>query len=71
MGQKLKLAESVERGLEDVGCPLPLRAHQIVGLDTARVSRGAMVDETSDGEESRRDDGGRRRMASNEGREKV
>ena len=37
MGQKLKLAESVERGLEDVGCPLPLRAHQIVGLDSEHV----------------------------------
>ena len=37
MGQKLKLAESVERGLEDVGCPLPLRAHQIVGLDLEHV----------------------------------
>ena len=37
MGHKLKLAEEVEKGLEDAGCPLPLRAHQIVGLDTARV----------------------------------
>ncbi len=37
MGQKLKLAEEVEKGLEDAGCPLPLRAHQIVGLDSARV----------------------------------
>ena len=37
MGHKLKLAEEVEKGLEDAGCPLPLRAHQIVGLDSARV----------------------------------
>ena len=37
VGEKLKLAEDIERSLREVGCPLPLRAHQIVGLDSEHV----------------------------------
>jgi len=37
VGEKLKLAEDVERSLREIGCPLPLRAHQIVGLDSENV----------------------------------
>ena len=37
VGEKLKLAEDIERSLREVGCPLPLRAHQIVGLDSENV----------------------------------
>ena len=37
MGEKLKLCEEVERGIGELGCPLPLRAHQICGLDSEKV----------------------------------
>ena len=37
MGEKLKLCEEVERGIGEIGCPLPLRAHQICGLDSEKV----------------------------------
>lgn len=37
VGEKLKLAEDIERSLREIGCPLPLRAHQIVGLDSEHV----------------------------------
>ena len=39
MGEKLKLCEEVERGIGELGCPLPLRAHQICGLDWRKCSR--------------------------------
>jgi hypothetical protein len=33
IGQKIKLSEAIERALRRMGCPAPLLAHQIQGLD--------------------------------------
>ena len=33
IGQKIKLSEAIERALRTMGCPAPLQAHQIQGLD--------------------------------------
>ena len=33
LGQKLRLSEAIERALRRMGCPAPLLAHQIQGLD--------------------------------------
>jgi hypothetical protein len=33
IGQKIKLSETIERALRSMGCPAPLQAHQIQGLD--------------------------------------